>query len=454
MPAAFVPAGNQPRGPLFPEYFLYRLSYYRVMTTPVIHIVGTPYVPGSARGRLQRGLGDNPAGKIVLLEQPPAGPFESPPAGFVMVDGAPFSHSLIPLLGSAIPTIMINHSQAEGLQAGMELVLDGATGLLSTDLSMHIPEPESPDAGVSATADGVAVSLRVSARNRQAVQSAVETGAGAIGLLRSEFLAPEDGRLPNAAFYRAAFRELCETAGGRPLTIRLFDVAVSKRPAWLHLSPADAGVLGRQGVRLYADEPVHGIYRAQLAAIAELAAEFELRILLPYVADCEELQYWRDDIRKLLVRPVMIGAMAETPAAALALREWLEIVEFVAIGCNDLMQCLFGADRDQPGLQRYLDPYAPALYRFLRQVAATVPDRLEAVQLCGVLPQLPGILPLLLGLGYRVFSVEAALLPYLWQTIAATHTGEARELAGRVCSAPGSAAVRELLDRHTNPLQA
>ena len=271
------------------------------------------------------------------------------------------------------------------------------------------------------------------------MQYAVEFGAEAIGLLRSEFLVPEDGRLPDAAFYRSAFRKLCETAAGLPLTIRLFDVAVSKRPSWLPLAPVDAGVLGRQGVRLYADEPVHGIYLAQLQAIAALAPEFEVRVLLPYVADLAELQYWRDDIKQQLAYPVAVGAMAETPAAALQLREWLEVVEFVAIGCNDLMQCLFGADRDQPELHRYLDPYAPALYRFLRQVADAVQDRLDAVQLCGVLPQLPGILPLLLGLGYRAFSVEATLLPYLWSTIAGTHAGDARMLAERVCRARSSA---------------
>jgi phosphoenolpyruvate-protein kinase (PTS system EI component) len=238
---------------------------------------------------------------------------------------------------------------------------------------------------------------------------------------------------------------MCESAAGLPLTIRLFDVAASKHPSWLPLTPVDAGVLGRQGVRLYTDDPVHSIYRAQLQAIDALAPEFEVRILLPYVADLAELQYWRDDIKRQLAFPVVVGAMAETPSAALQLHEWLEVVEFVAIGCNDLMQCLFGADRDLPELRRYLDPYAPTLYRFMRQVADAVQDKIDVVQLCGVLPQLPGTLPPLLGLGYRVFSVEAALLPYLRQTIAGTHTGEAFMLAERICSAHSSAAVRELL---------
>ena len=422
------------------------MGYDPGMTTPAIHIIGMPYVPGAARGRLQWGMQDNPEGKIVILEQPLADRFEPLPAGFVMVDGALLSHSLIPLLGSGVPGILITRSQAKRLQAGMELILDGTTGLLSTDLSEHICpyEPPAPG-GVLATRDGEVVSLRVSARSQRAVQYAVEFGAEAIGLLRSEFLVPEDEQLPGAAFYRSEFRKLCETAAGLPLTIRLFDVAASKRPSWLPLAPVDAGVLGRQGVRLYADEPVHSIYLAQLQAIAALAPEFEVRVLLPYVADLAELQYWHEDIKRQLVYPLAVGAMAETPAAALQLREWLEVVEFVAIGCNDLMQCLFGADRDEPELRRYLDPYAPALYRFLQLVAGAVQDRLNAVQLCGVLPQLPGILPLLLGLGYRVFSVEATLLPYLWSTIAGTHAGEARMLAERVCRARSSAAVREIL---------
>lgn len=416
------------------------------MTTPAIHITGMPYVPGTARGPIQWGVQDNPVGKIVILQQPPAESFEPLPAGFVMVDGAPLSHDSIPLLGSGVPAILVTASQASELQAGMEMILDGTTGLLTADLSVHIPPlvPSVTD-GVSASRDGELVSLRVSARSQQAVQSAVEHGAEAIGLLRSEFLIPQDRQSPDTAFYRAAFRKLCEAAAGLPLTFRLFDVAVSKRPSWLSLSPADTGVLGRQGVRLYTDEPVRTIYLAQLEAVAAVAGEFEVRILLPYVADLAELQHWRNDIRRQLDLPLSIGAMAETPAAALQLREWLEVVEFVAIGCNDLMQCLFGADRDVPGLQRYLDPYSPALYRFLQQVAEPVQDRLDAIQLCGVLPQLPGILPLLLGLGYRVFSVEAALLPYLRSTVAGTHTGEARMLVKRVCQARSSAAVRELL---------
>ena len=147
-----------------------------------------------------------------MLEQPLADTFELLPAGFVMVYGAPLSHSLIPLLGSGVPCILITPSQARGLQAGMELVLDGTTGLLTSDLSVHVSPRELPVTGaVSTTRDDVAVSLRVSARSQRAVQYAVQFGAEAIGLLRSEFLVPEDGQLPDVEFYSSAFRKVCKT---------------------------------------------------------------------------------------------------------------------------------------------------------------------------------------------------------------------------------------------------
>jgi len=105
------------------------------MTAPAIHITGMPYVPGRVRGRLQHGLQGNPDGKIVMLESPLKDACDPLPAGFVMVDGAPLSHSLIPLLGSGVPVVLIARHQASALREGMELVLDGTSGQVTTDLS-------------------------------------------------------------------------------------------------------------------------------------------------------------------------------------------------------------------------------------------------------------------------------------------------------------------------------
>jgi phosphotransferase system enzyme I (PtsI) len=96
-------------------------------------------------------------------------------------------------------------------------------------------------------------------------------------------------------------------------------------------------------------------------------------------------------------------------------------------------------------VRAYLDPYAPALYRFLRLTAELAGPGVNRVQLCGILPQLPGVLPVLLGLGYRTFSVDVAHAPYLARTVATRSAAEDRGLAEAVCAAASGHAVADLL---------
>jgi phosphoenolpyruvate-protein kinase (PTS system EI component) len=427
------------------------------MSNRKVSLSGMPYVPGTACGTLRQGMTDDAAGCIVMLDASLPGPFAPLPAGFIVVDGAPFSHAMISILGLGVPTVIVNRAQAQELEPGSTLMLDGGSGWIMMTDAADCPDmkPVSSNAPVSiaasATTDGTRISLRVSARNKQAIRRAVQSGAEAIGLVRSEFIEPDDGRPPDAAFYHAAFRDLCEAAGGLPVTIRLLDIAADKHPSWLSPESGAGGALGLQGVRLYHDEPLRGLVLAQLEAISALAADYKLRVLLPYVADCDELEYWVDVLRQSLPGEVPLGAMAETPAAALQIGRWLEVVDFAGLGCNDLMQCLFGADRDRPELLRYLDPHAPALYRFLRDVVMTGGESTGRIQLCGVLPQLPGILPVLLGLGFRVFSVEASLLQSLGHNIGTSSLRDCKRLAERICAATSSREVRSLLGMDVSP---
>jgi phosphoenolpyruvate-protein kinase (PTS system EI component) len=117
----------------------------------------------------------------------------------------------------------------------------------------------------------------------------------------------------------------------------------------------------------------------------------------------------------------------------------------MAIGCNDLMQCFFGVDRNIAELSLFLNPCAPALLRFLREVAVAADESVGEVQLCGLLPQSPGVLPLLVGVGFRSFSVEPRMIPRLAETIRGIDTASAAALAETVCSAADSETVRGLL---------
>jgi phosphoenolpyruvate-protein kinase (PTS system EI component) len=388
-------------------------------------------------------------GVIVALSQQELATLSAWPEGIVLIDAAPFSHPTLRLLSRAIPTVLAERGQLGGLVEGSSVLLDGHTGMVSSPIPAKLPDyalPPAPELGKPVlTRDGVSVDLRASVGSVAGSAAAVKQGATAIGLVRSEYLFPEDGSRPDADFLTRAFAQICQAAQSLPVTFRLVDIAGDKRPPWLGEVPGIAGVLGLQGARLYASEPVRQVYLDELKALSRLVGQYRFAVLLPYVASLTELESLVVEIRQHLPSGVPLGVMLETPAAALAVDEFLSAADFAALGCNDLMQCLFAADRDVPQLRAWLDPYAPALYRFLDGVAQRAGAAARALQVCGLLAQWPAILPVLLGLGYRAFSVDPIMIPWLAPSVRQTDTKQAMQLARAVCEAHRPAEVKRLL---------
>jgi phosphoenolpyruvate-protein kinase (PTS system EI component) len=184
---------------------------------------------------------------------------------------------------------------------------------------------------------------------------------------------------------------------------------------------------------------------SQLAALAALSERYPLEVLIPFIGRRDELSRWVGFVRRSLPETVPVGAMAETPASVLDLANWGDLVEFFSVGTNDLIQYYFAADRDEPALSDILDPYTPALFRLLQQVADSATEYHDKIRLCGVLPRLPGILPALIGLGFRCFSVDPIWIPYLAETLYSIKLNDTEDLARRVCLCRDSTEVLETL---------
>lgn len=82
-----------------------------------------------------------------------------------------------------------------------------------------------------------------------------------------------------------------------------------------------------------------------------------------------------------------IGAMVETPAAALQADELAAQAELLIVGGNDLLQLLVGADRDDPRLAALLDLDHPALWELLGRVAAAARRAGRPTHAAGLLAQ-------------------------------------------------------------------
>lgn len=409
----------------------------------------SPYVPGQARGILRFGPASAAADVIVALRQHEVSALCARPAGIILIDVSPLSHPTLRLLSQEIPVVLVEEAQLQGMIEGDEIFLDGQSGLLTSPIPAKpadYVEPSPPEAGKAILSeDAVAVDLRASIGSIEASSSALNHGATSIGLMRSEYLFPEDGSPPDVDFLAAAFEQICQAAQPLPVTFRLVDIAGDKRPPWLGEISGVTGVLGLQGSRLYATEPVRQVYLNELKALSRLVGQYHFSVLLPYVTTLEELKSLIAEIRRHLPSTVRIGVMLETPAAALSVQEFLSIADFAALGCNDLMQCLFAADRDLSELRNWLNPYAPALYRFLNFVAQLAGSAVDEIQVCGLLPQYPYTLPVLLGMGYRAFSVDPIMIPWLGQTVRKTDSRLAVQLAKTVCQSNQSTEVKKLL---------
>ena len=409
----------------------------------------TPYAPGRVCGILQRGSATASGDAVCMLHQSELANVEAIPAGLIIIDGAPFSHPMIRLLTLGVPTVLVSSATAEQLETGKEVLIDGLRGIIIQPATLETaiePPPEPPRCGEAIELpDGSKVELRASINSIEDAQRAIAHGACSIGLVRTECIAPGDGRPPDTGFFRERLATLCDTVRPLTVTLRLPDITQDKPASWLELPAHMNTPLGMQGVRLFDIEPVRTVIDALLEAIGELAETCPIKLLIPFVTRTDELLRWRDTIRQRLPGHVAVGAMAESPAAVLAMSHWLEHTDFVAIGCNDLMQCLFAADRDLYETRHYLDPHSPQLYRFLQLAADAAGDAIDRVQLCGLLPQQPGVLPVMIGMGFRNFSVAPVMIPYLARAAADIDPARAQVLARQICAAGDSEAVSALL---------
>jgi phosphoenolpyruvate-protein kinase (PTS system EI component) len=416
-------------------------------------VQGVPYVPGIGRGRVQFGTGPADAGRILVLSpgELPGVRADRLPAGVIVVGGAPLSHPMIRLLGLGRPTVILGPGQVSRLVEGRPVAVDGSSGRVAEPETL--PETSSPEAGSHlvagrsvTTADGVPVALRASVAGPSAAAWARARGAEAVGLVRSEYLTPRGKRAPDRAYYHKALGAIAEAAAPLAVTVRLLDLAPDKAPDWLPETPGFATALGRHGSRLFGMEPVRSAFLAEAEALAALAPRTSLGAIVPFLTEVGEYRRWRDTLRGILPDDVAVGAMLETPAAVQEAGTFLAEGDFAAIGCNDLMQTFFAADRDTPEVADLLNPYSPVILRFLHRAAEGAgAGARERITLCGLLPQMPGLLPVLLGMGFRTFSVEPALLPQLAAVVAGTDLAEAGRRAEAACAAAEPAEVQEAL---------
>jgi len=266
--------------------------------------------------------------------------------------------------------------------------------------------------GRTVTFEGIEVSVMANVRSREDAALAMKRGADGIGLFRTEpfFLSakhfPSDKEL--AEFLIGSLHP----ARGRHIDVRLLDIGADKNPIYLHLPPESDPFLGRRGVRLLREYP--DLLEAQLRAMLKVSQEFRIGVLIPMVTTESDVVHVVERFHKLAAEMNIrdlprIGAMIETPAAALSIPSLKKHVDFLSIGSNDLTQYTMAAGRENPLVTEYFIDDHPTILRLIELVVSESGD--IPVSLCGELAGRVDVIPRLLRTGIRSLSVAAALVP-------------------------------------------
>ncbi len=383
----------------------------------------------------------------------------------VTAAGSTLSHSAILARSLHLPLVVGAQQALLRINDGDALIVDGGTGAVVVephaedlrDYRSRLREAAREERELgrlrskpSRTRDGVDIALYANAESLDDVARAHALGAAGLGLYRTEFLFLQRNELPDEEEQFRTYREVVLGMSGRPVTIRTLDLGADKADrTGLVMEDEDNPALGVRGVRLsLARMPV---FDTQLRAILRASAYGPVRILVPMVSSREEILTVRKRINKVatqlrkegheLAEHIALGAMIEVPAAAIAMQGFIDDVDFVSIGTNDLVQYLLAADRNHEALSELYSPLHPGVLRLLRHVITIGAEHGKPVAVCGEMAADPYLAPLLLGLGLREFSLHPNTLLELRRAIRESHWADLQDQGTRLLQARDRAGI-------------
>ena len=396
--------------------------------------------------------------------------------GFVTDLGGATSHTAIVARSLAIPAVVGLHHARHLIREDDMLVVDGTRGVLIVDPDARVLEEyrlrksalELERAKLkrlkkarAASLDGVDIELAANIELPGDVGQARAVDAAGIGLFRTEFLFLNRDGMPGEEEQYASYRSVAEAMAGRPVVIRTLDIGADKNLRGVERSEANPA-LGQRAIRYCLAEPQ--MFLTQLRAILRASAHGRIRLLVPMLAHAHEIEQTLALVGQAKEQlhgrglpfdeGIEVGGMIEIPAAALALGVFLQKLDFLSIGTNDLIQYTLAIDRTDEAVAHLYDPLHPAV---LRLIAHTIQAGARAglpVAVCGEMAGDPQLTRLLLGMGLTQFSMHPAQILEVKQEVMRSNLAELRRKVARLLATDDPVRLRQKLARLNAPANA
>jgi phosphoenolpyruvate-protein phosphotransferase len=378
-------------------------------------------------------------------------------AGIALAEGGPTSHAAILAAGSGIPMAVAFGTALDTIGERAMLLLDADRGALEVDppeariaqveAALHEREAAAKAlaTGACRAAEGERIEIFANLGSLADAEAAVAAGAEGCGLLRTEFLFLDRSEPPSEEEQRAAYQAIADALGDRPLIVRLLDIGGDKPAPYLSIPPEENPVLGLRGIRVGLARPE--VLETQLRAILSVQPPGRCRIMPPMIASVAELEAVADAVERIereigLNAATKVGAMIETPAAALTSDILSSRAAFLSIGTNDLAQYALAMDRGNAAVTAGIDGLHPAVLRLIAAACEGAGTHGVPVGVCGGLAADRLAVPILLGLGATELSVPPARVAATRAQVAGLSLARCRTLAAEALGLESAAAVR------------
>ena len=327
--------------------------------------------------------------------------------GFVTMYGTINSHTAVLARTKGIPAVIGLGESLKEEYDGKTIIIDGYEGkiYIEPDYATLTKMRERKDANLrhvrnlerlkgkeNITQSGQRIDICANVGTREDIENVLRSDAGGIGLFRSEFLYMEMGsKLPSEEQLFQVYKLAAESMGANRVVVRIADFVGDKMVESVDLGEQPNPAIGLRGIRIMMEK--EELFLPQFRAILRASALGNVSIMFPMVTSMEEVAAAKallekakkqlKDEKTAYNENIEIGVMIETPAAVMISGELAREVDFFSIGTNDLLQLTLGMDRENPKLDKYYNPYHPALMKMIRIVANNVHLEGKRISICG-----------------------------------------------------------------------
>jgi phosphotransferase system enzyme I (PtsI) len=389
-------------------------------------------------------------------------------AGFCTEGGGRTSHTAIVARALGLPYVVGVENIGRRVWSGMTVVIDGGRGEVILDpdaAALQVYEARAEAARTrsqrlaemrdvaSQTVDGTPIHLQANIEMLEEIPIAVELGAEAVGLFRTEFLYLERADLPSEDEQYAHAVAALKSVGGRTVTFRTLDLGGDKLPPSVRIPSGTNPAMGLRSIRYSLKR--EDVFRTQLRALYRAGASGPMQILFPLISGVAELRAAKrlcNEVRADLEREgiphgrkIPVGVMIETPSAAMISDLLAAECDFLSIGTNDLIQYSLAADREDEHVGYLYHPLHPAILRSLRQIVVASEQTGCPVAMCGDMAGDAMLTWVLIGLGLRQLSMAPRQIPLVKSIVRSTRLADAERLLTQALTMKTETEIEELV---------